>query len=450
MTYEIKFKNNYIQPPVRTVSSGISPTFDYIPDTSIQEYISDNERSDGGFMSIPLYNRVQYVNIPPNSILTLTTEDAGEATYYASLDLNEGKISVSPDPISGEGGGGGETGELGRRLLERDFENGKITIPADVKITHASLTIDPNMYQVEFESDESFYDESFYDTYSVFGSHYVMDDMRSELYDTIPESIPTDEINQNGYFYNNYLIYVNSISSIIHYIVTERVTPFTISVEWSGGDITDISPVFMCKEIDIVAWKGAVADTFSISSDSVLESMSIIPYDVGSYQINEQIEDPIKTSIFYNVDKETGIIKSSICSDIDYIPGESYVSLKSAEIENTRGSSKHEFSIPQEMLDLIPKRDEQGKKGSSGAKAPVGSSYYIFDDGTNFTEITSYEDLADAVDDEKQRANIFTKTNITGRSGGTLYIQSWGFQNIYKMIPYIEFIEGKYFLYTGE
>lgn len=448
MTYEIKFKNNYIQPPVRTVSGGISPTFDYIPDTSIQEYISDNERSDGGFMSIPLYNRVQYVNIPPNSILTITTEDAGEATYYASLDLNEGKISVSPDPISGEGGGG-ETGELGRRLLERDFENGKITIPADIKITYASLTIDPNMYQVEFESDESFYDDNFYGTYSVFGSYYVMDDTHSELYDTIPESISTDYIEQNGNFYNNYLIYVNSISSILYYLF-ENVTPFNISVVGFDGYIINTSPVFMCKDIDNVELKGYVADPFSVSSDSVLESMFIMPYDEGSYQINEQIEDPIKTSIFYNVDKKTGIIKSSICSDIEYIPGESYVNFKSAEIKDTRGSRKQEFSIPQELLDLIPKRDEQGKKGSSGAKAPVGSSYYIFDDGTDFTEITSYQDLYDVVEDEKQRANIFTKTNITGPSGRTLYIQSLGFQNIYKMIPYIEFIEGKYFLYTGE
>jgi hypothetical protein len=199
-----------------------------------------------------------------------------------------------------------------------------------------------------------------------------------------------------------------------------------------------------------VELKSYVADTFSVSADSISESMFILPYDEGSYQINEQIEDPIKTSIFYNVDKENGIIKSSICSDIEYIPGEGYVSFKSAEIEDYRSSRKQEFSIPQELLDIIPKRDEQGKKGSSGAKAPVGSSYYIFDDGTNFTEITSYENLADAVDDEKQRGNIFTKTNIIGRSGGILYIQSWGFQNIYKMIPYIQFIPRKYFLYTGE
>ena len=450
MTYEIKFKNTYKPQVVRIGDGGISPTFDYIPDTSIQQYISDSERSDGGFMSIPLYNKFQYVNIPPNSILTLTTEDSGEATYYASLDLDGGKISVSPDPISGEGGGGGETGELGRRLLERDFENGKLTVPGDVKITFASLTIDPNMYQVEFESDESFYDEHFYGVYSIFGSYDMMAGMHNELYDEMPVPISTDEIEWNNAIHNNYLIYVNSLSSIIYYVVIENETPFTINVE--GAYITYVvSPVFICKDIDTVVWKDSVADLFSASSESVLESIFIGQYDEGSYQINEQIDDPIKTSIFYNVDKENGIIQSSICSDIEYIPGESYVSLKSAEIEDTRGSSKHEFSIPQELLDLVPKKDEQGKKGSSGAKAPVvGSSYYVFDDGTNFTEITSADDLEDVMYDDKQRANIFTKTNITGQSGRTLYIQSWAFQNIYKMIPYIEFIEGKYFLYTGE
>lgn len=103
MVYEIKIINI---PPVKVQSGtpSISPSPTYIPNDCVGQYISDVSRSDDGFVSIPLYKRNQYANVPQNSVLTIYTEDSAEMIYYKQLIVDGCSIDVS-DSGNEEGGG---------------------------------------------------------------------------------------------------------------------------------------------------------------------------------------------------------------------------------------------------------------------------------------------------------------------------------------------------------
>lgn len=108
----------------------VSPISVSSPETPYDSFISDARYNLDGFVQIPLYNRQQYCNIPPNSILTITTENSSEAIYYSTIKIDGGSVTVDPDPVSGKGGGGGGgTDEFAKKLLARNFENGTLVIP---------------------------------------------------------------------------------------------------------------------------------------------------------------------------------------------------------------------------------------------------------------------------------------------------------------------------------
>ena len=131
MSYEIKIINAYKQERNIVNEDNISPSPTYIPESCIEEYISDVSRSDGGFASIPLYNRVQYANIPPNSILTLITDDGSEMLYYKSLKVDGCDIEIS------DGGGGSAV------LIEKSItENGTYNAEDDDADGYSSVVTD--------------------------------------------------------------------------------------------------------------------------------------------------------------------------------------------------------------------------------------------------------------------------------------------------------------------
>ena len=132
MSYEIKIINAYKQGRNVVNEDNISPSPTYIQESCIEEYISDVSRSDGGFASIPLYNRVQYANIPPNSILTLMTDDGSEMLYYQTLKVDGCAIEVS------DGGGGGSA-----VLIEKSItENGTYNAEDDDADGYSSVVAD--------------------------------------------------------------------------------------------------------------------------------------------------------------------------------------------------------------------------------------------------------------------------------------------------------------------
>lgn len=97
MSYTITITNTYKQASTQSAQGAISPAMTYIPSSGLEDYISDAIRKDGGFVSIPLYKRGQFANIPPNSILTLYTDNSNEAIYYQELKLENGSIAVTTE-----------------------------------------------------------------------------------------------------------------------------------------------------------------------------------------------------------------------------------------------------------------------------------------------------------------------------------------------------------------
>ena len=68
--------------------------------TTYNAYVSDMSLGDDSIY-IPVYKKLQVVKIPADSLLTITTDDADEALYYAQLKVNNALTSVDPDPITG-------------------------------------------------------------------------------------------------------------------------------------------------------------------------------------------------------------------------------------------------------------------------------------------------------------------------------------------------------------
>lgn len=416
MTYEIKFTNNYRQPIVRTTGGDISPALEYIPDSSIQEYISDNERSDGGFLSIPLYNKVQYVNIPPNSILILTTEDSGEAAYYTNLDLDSGTVVVSPDPING--GGGSDTNNIGKMLLERKFENGKLVVPSDVVLANKCLSPDANLYHIYLESDDSIM--PIYETFSgklIIGVDWnTMDSAAAEL--------PEDYIYLDSYIEDgntqSYYTYIMTIqeftSSTWHFAEEDGLLAYY--EEYESGKYRTMGAAFHYLTIgedvqDVV--DSEICETFGVSYDSLGDIyVSMYQFTGVLFQTSDSIDNSLLTYVFYNMDEDTGWIKSNICSNIEYIPGKSYVRSYNSEIDPSESSGWD----------------------------------YKFDDGSNFTPITTKQSLYNYLSGA-DRLKVYTKTDIVNEDK-TLYIKSSFYLNFYKTVSCVEFQEGKYFYYTGE
>ena len=133
----------------------VSPISVSSPETPYDSFISDTRYNLDGFVQIPLYNRQQYCNIPPNSILTITTENSTEAIYYSTIKIDGGSVTVDPDPVSGKGsGGGGGTDEFAKLLLSRNFENNTLVIPDYItELGPGAINLGYNLSAVKLNPD---------------------------------------------------------------------------------------------------------------------------------------------------------------------------------------------------------------------------------------------------------------------------------------------------------
>ena len=79
MTYTIKITNKNTDPNSKTTDTiyfdNISPSLIIDPDTPYAEFINDMTLRDGS-ICIPLWERQQFVRIPPNSVLIINTDDS--------------------------------------------------------------------------------------------------------------------------------------------------------------------------------------------------------------------------------------------------------------------------------------------------------------------------------------------------------------------------------------
>ena len=146
MTYTIKITNKNTDPNSKTADTiyfdSISPSLIIDPDTSYAEFIKDMTIRDGS-ICIPLWERQQFVRIPPNSVLIINTDDSSEAIYYRQMTVNNTAILVDPDPIQGSSGGG--------TLIEKTImENGTYNAVDDGADGYSTVNVEvENSYTAE-------------------------------------------------------------------------------------------------------------------------------------------------------------------------------------------------------------------------------------------------------------------------------------------------------------
>ena len=148
MTYTIKITNKNTDPNSKTADTiyfdNISPSLIIDPDTPYAEFINDMTLRDGS-ICIPLWERQQFVRIPPNSVLIINTDDSSEAIYYRQMTVNNTAILVDPDPIQGSSGGG--------TLIEKTItENGTYLASQDDADGYSLVDVNvPNSYVAQDE-----------------------------------------------------------------------------------------------------------------------------------------------------------------------------------------------------------------------------------------------------------------------------------------------------------
>lgn len=78
----------------------ISPTGVTTPRTPYTEYTNDMITISNGSISVPVYNKVQYIIIPAGKVLTISVEDYKEIAYYEALNIFGATIVVNPKIIT--------------------------------------------------------------------------------------------------------------------------------------------------------------------------------------------------------------------------------------------------------------------------------------------------------------------------------------------------------------
>ncbi len=103
MIYSIAIENTFNNNLTKKIVdlSTISPSTITDPTIPYIEYVSDQKERLDGYIYLPLYKRNQFCIIPPNSVLTVETENSDEAIFYVSQKLEFSKITSNPDPITG-------------------------------------------------------------------------------------------------------------------------------------------------------------------------------------------------------------------------------------------------------------------------------------------------------------------------------------------------------------
>lgn len=295
----------------------VSPISVSSPETPYDSFISDTKYNLDGFVQIPLYNRQQYCNIPPNSILTITTENSTEAIYYSTIKIDGGSVTVDPDPVSGKGGGGGGgTDEFAKLLLSRNFENGTLVIPDYItELGSDSITFGNDLQLVEINVDNL--------TSVSTDQPYAMNIMN------MPHVFESNNVghcyfvklNSNDWYSMDINIYRNIFPK-----GTTGIRKYVIPVLFTSLDF--IATLMQASSINELYDQMVAA----LGEDSMLDFRDAGLYcaqGIGSVRIQTDIssEDLQNKYIYYNYDETNHTIRNSITSDIEYVKGESFVSI---------------------------------------------------------------------------------------------------------------------------
>lgn len=287
----------------------VSPISVSSPETPYDSFISDTRYNLDGFVQIPLYNRQQYCNIPPNSILTITTENSTEAIYYSTIKIDGGSVTVDPDPISGKGGGGGgETDEFAKKLLARDFENGTLVIPDYItELGPGAINFGFNLSAVKLNPDNISVVSPIVFDFGIQTIHYISNFMNSiddicsycilHVID-MNESSSMDKIDSIVEYYYSLIQNLSSDLELPMFpgmIINTSVLTDVSHIEPSFFDITLSKKLFGLKEVYYF--------TVELDRDELPENI-----------------------LFINYNEQTGEIQNNLSTpDLSYIKGESFV-----------------------------------------------------------------------------------------------------------------------------
>ena len=292
----------------------VSPISVSSPETPYDSFISDTRYNLDGFVQIPLYNRQQYCNIPPNSILTITTENSTEAIYYSTIKINGGSVAVDPDPVSGKGGGGGGgTDEFAKLLLSRNFENGTLVIPDYItELGSDSITFGNDLQLVEINVDN-------------------LTSVAEHLYAINIMNMPYIDESDNMYCY-----YIKLNSSDWYSVDIERIAGTVPRPYKRYSDSEYIQPIVIAS-FDVFAMSrqlSSIDELYNVmveqlGADSIIDFRTaglwcVYGIDFGTVQIQTDISNEC---IYYNYDETNHTIRNNITSDIEYVKGESFVSI---------------------------------------------------------------------------------------------------------------------------
>ena len=270
----------------------ISPSIESLPKIPYEEYKDDMTKYLTNAIQIPLYERQQYLTLPKDSILRITTNNSDEAVFYANNAIKDGIISISPNPFNPGGS-----------------DDGLIIVPEGTILEEGSLEIGPKKWAVKLEGN------NFKDSYE--GSIVTYDvDSFYELYDELMAS-------GDKHFTRclNYVVDANLTEGDMTGII-ELVTSVPLP-ELGDGEYGSVFPTTVLEPnslINSVYGPSVESDGFDLSTVSKYVQLGeMTTVCVSELPANKEV------IIFYNYDEDTGIIKNSIIHDIEYIPNKSWV-----------------------------------------------------------------------------------------------------------------------------
>lgn len=297
----------------------VSPISVSSPETPYDSFISDTRYNLDGFVQIPLYNRQQYCNIPPNSILTITTENSTEAIYYSTIKINGGSITVDPDPVSEKGGSegsseggseGGRTDEFAKLLLSRNFENNTLVIPDYItELGPGAINFGFNLNAVKLNPDNI----------------SVVSDIAFDF--------ETQTISRINEFMNNNDKTCSYAVSIILDMSEGTSEEKMGSIEESSFSLAqllyyDEKVVFIPLFIDTVSMPDEIISSTNPSSffDINLSKKRMYNRYIQYFTIELDRDELPENILFINYNEQTGEIQNNILTpDLNYVKGESFV-----------------------------------------------------------------------------------------------------------------------------
>lgn len=285
----------------------VSPISVSSPETPYDSFISDTRYNLDGFVQIPLYNRQQYCNIPPNSILTITTENSTEAIYYSTIKIDGGSVTVDPDPVSGKGGGGGGgTDELGKMLLSRNFENGTLVIPDYItELGPGAINLGFNLSAVKLNPDNI-------DTTMPFDFGLTTMSVIDTFMNNIDESCSYAIFHILDMSESSSEDKINNITQSYAYLI--RNLPQDLGLQMIPGIIINTS-----------IFEGASSFEPSFFNIDLSEKIFSL-MEIFFFTVKLDRDELPENILFINYNEQTGEIQNNLFTpDLNYIKGESFV-----------------------------------------------------------------------------------------------------------------------------